>query len=41
MQIAFIVPATFVMHDFWNAPDNDAASPDTINFMKVWPSRVC
>eukprot|EP00892_Ulva_mutabilis_P003434 jgi/Ulvmu1/1462/UM011_0192.1 len=32
--IAFIVPATFVMHDFWNASDNDAASPDIINFMK-------
>lgn len=32
--IAFIVPATFVMHDFWNSAESDTASPDTINFMK-------
>lgn len=32
--VVFLVPVSFVMHDFWNLTDPTAAMHDTIHFMK-------
>lgn len=32
--IVFLIPTTFMMHDFWNAKDEGAKMNETIAFMK-------